>query len=73
MKHVWIGSRATRAAVRKVLNEAAEAPHFFDFSDAERLSWMIGRGYELGRRGRAPAARRNRRRKPTSKRKEGGR
>jgi hypothetical protein len=24
------------------------APHFFDYSDAQRLNWMIERAYELG-------------------------
>ena len=37
-------------AVRKVLKEAGEHGHFFDFSDAERLAWMIERAYALGRR-----------------------
>jgi hypothetical protein len=36
-------------AVRKVLKEAGEHEHFFDFSDAERLTWMIERAYKLGR------------------------
>jgi hypothetical protein len=39
----------TKEAVRQVLLEAGSAPNFFDLSDAERLNWMIGRGYELGR------------------------
>jgi hypothetical protein len=37
------------AAVRQVLKEASQHEHFFDFSDAERLNWMIARAYELGR------------------------
>jgi hypothetical protein len=40
---------AAKEAVRQVLNEAAQHEHFFDFSDAERLNWMIARAYELGR------------------------
>jgi len=35
--------------VKQVLAEAAEAPHFFDLSDAQRLSWMIERAYTLGK------------------------
>ena len=35
-------------AVRQVLSEAGNAPHFFDLSDAERLNWMIARAYVLG-------------------------
>jgi hypothetical protein len=37
-------------AVRQVLNEAGDTPHFFDLSDCERLNWMIARGFELGKR-----------------------
>ena len=36
-------------AVGQVLKEAAEHEHFFDLSDAERLTWMIQRAYEMGR------------------------
>jgi len=35
-------------AIRQVLYEAGNAPHFFDFSDAERLNWMIARAFALG-------------------------
>ena len=41
-------NRDTRMAVRQVLNEAAEHEHFFDFSDAERLTWMIERAFVIG-------------------------
>lgn len=37
-----------RQVVRQVLNEAANAPHFFDQSDAERLTWLIARAFVLG-------------------------
>ncbi len=37
-----------KEAVRQVLSEAGDAPHFFDLSDAERLSWMIARAFVLG-------------------------
>ena len=36
--------------IRRVLREAANAPHFFDLSDGDRLNWMIAKGFELGRR-----------------------
>ncbi|HZL38111.1 MAG TPA: hypothetical protein VFC78_22535 [Tepidisphaeraceae bacterium] len=39
----------SQQAVRQVLKEAGEHDRFFDFSDAERLTWMIERAYELGR------------------------
>lgn len=35
--------------IRRVLEEAIELPSFFDLSDAERVNWMIFRGYELGK------------------------
>ncbi len=37
-------------AVRRVLVEAAAAENFFDLSDAQRLEWMIQRGFKLGRK-----------------------
>jgi len=37
-----------RTIVKQVLTEAVDAPHFFDYSDAQRLNWMIERAYELG-------------------------
>jgi hypothetical protein len=36
-------------AVRKVLREASDHASFAGWSFAERLVWMIDRGYELGR------------------------
>jgi hypothetical protein len=36
-------------AVRQVLREASEHASFAGWSFAERLVWMIDRGYELGR------------------------
>jgi hypothetical protein len=45
----WFSMNAkAKAATLKVIKEAGNAPHFFDFSDAERLTWMIARAYELG-------------------------
>ena len=41
-----------RFIVRKVLANAATAPHFFDLSEAERIDWMIARAYSLGKRWR---------------------
>lgn len=38
----------SRTIVKQVLSEAVDAPHFFDYSDAQRLNWMIERAYELG-------------------------
>lgn len=38
-----------RQAAKQVLAEAAAAPHFFDFSDVERLIWMLERAFEIGR------------------------
>jgi hypothetical protein len=40
---------ASRNALRQVLKEAGENERFFDFSDGERLTWMIECAYELGR------------------------
>jgi hypothetical protein len=37
-------------AVRQVLREASDHASFAGWSFAERLVWMIDRGYELGRR-----------------------
>jgi len=42
-------SDQTSSIVRRVLSDAANAPHFFDRSDAQRLNWMIERAYELGK------------------------
>jgi hypothetical protein len=39
----------TNAAVRQVLKEASEHGHFFDFSDAERLNWMIAKAFQIGK------------------------
>jgi hypothetical protein len=39
----------TREAIRRVLKEAGNTPCFFDLSDGERLNWMIGRAFALGR------------------------
>jgi hypothetical protein len=36
-------------AAKQVLTEAANAPHFFDSSDAERLIWMLERAFDIGR------------------------
>ena len=41
-----------KSIVRKVLANAATAPHFFDLSDSERLDWVIARAYVLGKRWR---------------------
>lgn len=38
----------TKNAVRRVLTDAANTEHFFDFSDAERLNWMLAYAYQLG-------------------------
>lgn len=37
-----------KKAIRRVLKEAGEHERFFDLSDAERLTWMLGRAYQLG-------------------------
>jgi hypothetical protein len=37
-------SRESLNAIRQVLVEAVESPHFFDLSDGERINWMIERG-----------------------------
>ena len=39
---------SSRTIVKQVLTEAVDAPQFFDYSDAQRLNWMIERAYELG-------------------------
>lgn len=41
-----------KSIVRKVLANAATAPHFFDLSETERLNWMIATAYALGKRWR---------------------
>lgn len=46
-------------AVRQVLTEAGEHERFFDYSDVERLAWMIGRAYELGRSAALMTGKRN--------------
>ena len=38
-----------RNAIRRVLKDAAEHERFFDYSDVERLAWMMSRAYELGK------------------------
>jgi hypothetical protein len=45
-----------RRAAKQVLKEAADTEHFFDFSDSERLIWMLERAYEIGAEGRTPPA-----------------
>jgi hypothetical protein len=37
-----------KKAAERVLVEAANHEHFFDFSDAERLTWMLERAFEHG-------------------------
>ncbi|MBC7784171.1 MAG: hypothetical protein H7144_10055 [Burkholderiales bacterium] len=37
-----------KEAVRHVLKEAANAQNFFDYSDSERLGWMLARSFKLG-------------------------
>ena len=44
----------TKAIVKQVLSEAADTPHFFDFSDAQRLNWMLARAYALGKQSVTP-------------------
>jgi len=39
-----------REAIRRVLREASDHDKFCGMTFAERLNWMIGRGFELGRR-----------------------
>lgn len=39
----------TNQIVKRVLSEAADAQHFFDLSDAQRLNWMTARAYEIGK------------------------
>jgi hypothetical protein len=46
-------------AVRQVLKEAGEHDRFFDYSDVERLAWMIGRAYQLGRLAALTTTKRN--------------
>lgn len=46
----------TKAIVRRVLQEAADAPHFFDRSDAQRLNWMIERAYAIGQQQSGPSS-----------------
>ena len=38
-----------KTVIKRVLVEAADAPRFFEWSDAQRLNWMIARAFELGR------------------------
>ena len=44
----------TKAIVRQVLSEAADSPHFFDLSDAQRLNKMIALAYTLGTQASKP-------------------
>lgn len=37
-------------AVRQALRDAANSEHYPNLSDAERLVWLIQRGFELGRK-----------------------
>src|SRR5437016_4050670 len=43
-------SSVAEDAVRQVLREASDHDSFNGMSFAQRLNWMISRGYELGRR-----------------------
>jgi hypothetical protein len=68
-------TQSSRTIVKQVLTEAVDAPHFFDYSDAQRLNWMIERAYELGQRqqrspskGRTRRKRRSPRKQPSSPR-----
>jgi hypothetical protein len=45
-------SEKTIPIVRRVFQDAANAPNFFDYSDFERLRWLIARAYELGKKAR---------------------
>ncbi len=36
--------------VKRVLSDAARTANFFDYSDTERMTWMIVRAYEIGKR-----------------------
>jgi hypothetical protein len=38
-----------KMVIKRVLVEAADAPHFFEWSDAQRLNWMIARAFEFGK------------------------
>ncbi len=42
-------STQSKTVIKRVLAEAADAPHFFEWSDAQRLNWMIARAFELGK------------------------
>ena len=42
--------KTIRRVVRAVLKAASNKEHFFDYSDAERLNWMIAKAYIVGRR-----------------------
>ena len=42
--------QADRKAVQRVLREASDHENFTGWTFAQRLIWMIGRGYALGRR-----------------------
>jgi len=39
----------SHAVVRRVLHDAGEHERFFDYSDAERLVWMIDRAFQIGK------------------------
>jgi hypothetical protein len=45
--------------VRRVLAAAAKTDGFFDLCDAERLEWMIERGFMLGRQASRGKARKS--------------
>ncbi|HEY4311632.1 MAG TPA: hypothetical protein VGN12_19455 [Pirellulales bacterium] len=42
-------NRKLRLIVGRVLSDAANLPHFFDFSSDERMAWMIARAYAIGK------------------------
>lgn len=48
--------KEAKHAVRQVLKEAAQHEHFFDFSDGERLNWMITRAFHIGKEQRHVAS-----------------
>lgn len=60
--------KSIRNVIRRVLKAAFNAEHFFDYSDGERLNWMIDHAYHLGQR---DALRTRRRRRTTVHLKQG--
>ena len=59
----------SKQIVLRVLNEASNAEHFFDLSDAERLAWMVERAFVLGTQCIKQRPRGRGRRRPRLKRK----